>query len=423
MPSTRAPKRNNFKVQYVIMEKRPSIEESLFYYLSIHICISVQNAIIRVFFVKHAVFYNLSSGGMQQMLILALSPHYDRTKIALYDNYDILWSEDQRYTSLDLEIFPSIIQQEKFRADKVRELLDSKGEKIGGIGAFVAVGGLLHPLESGVYQISVAMVDDLLSCKYGETPMNLGAPIVMRLANSAGASARFAMVVDPLVVDEMSGIAHMTGLPDIRRKSIFHALNHKAVASQEAKKLGKPLYECNFIICNLDTTISVAAHSNGKVVEVNDIQSASGPMSPRQSGDLPPLQLVELCFSGKYSLEELRIRITGAGGFVGHLGTDDFEEIVRRVRFGDRKFQSVFDSFIYQLLKHIGGNAAILDGKVDRIIISGMMASNKYFTGLISERVKWIAPVALYPGRDDISALIERVMRVMTGVEDLKTYS
>ena len=354
------------------------------------------------------------------MLILALSPHYDYTKVALFDNYDMLWSENQRYASTDLEVFPGMMEQEEFRAEKVKELLDSKGEPFSKIEVFVAVGGMLHPLESGVYQISVEMVDDLLSCKYGESLMNLGAPMAMRLANMA--RARYAYIVDPPVVDEMTGTAHMTGLPEIRRKSVFHALNHNAVAAREAAGIGKPLSECNFIVCSLDSTVSVAAHARGRVIEVNDIQSGSGPMSPRQSGNLPPLQLIELCFSGKYSLEELRIRVTGAGGFVGHLGVDDFDEIVRRTRFGDRKFQAVFDTFIYQLIKQIGSTAAILDGHVDRIILTGKMTSNEYFTGLLSERIKWIAPTALYPRHDDISALIDGVMRVMTGAEDVKTY-
>jgi butyrate kinase len=332
----------------------------------------------------------------------------------------MLWNENQRYTSTDMEVFPGMMEQEKFRAEKVKELLTSKGEPLGKIDVFTAVGGMLHPLESGVYQINIEMVDDLLSCKYGESPMNLGAPMAMRLANAAG--ARYAYIVDPPVVDEMSGTAHMTGLPEIRRKSIFHALNHNSVAAREAANIGKPLNECNFIVCNLDATISVAAHAHGRVIEVNDIESGSGPMSPRQSGNLPPLQLVELCFSGKYTLEELRIRIAGAGGFVGHLGTDDFDEIVRRARFGDRKFQSVFDTFIYQLIKQIGSTAGILYGHVDRIILTGKMASNEYFTGLLSERVKWIAPTALYPGRDDIAALVGRVMRVMTGADEARTY-
>ncbi|MDR3164462.1 MAG: butyrate kinase [Synergistaceae bacterium] len=354
------------------------------------------------------------------MLILALSPHYDYTKVALFDSYDMLWSEKQRYTSAELEIFPGMAAQEEFRAGRIKELLLSKGEPLSKIGVFAAVGGMTRPLESGVYQISAEMVDDLLSCKYGESPINLGAPMAMRLANMA--MARYVYTVDPPVVDEMTGTAHMTGLPDIYRKSVFHALNHNAVAAREADNIGKPLSECDFIVCNLDAAISVAAHAHGRVIEVNDVQSASGPMSPRQSGNLPPLQLIELCFSGKYSLEELRIRVTGAGGFVGHLGTDDFDEIVRRARFGDRKFQSVFDAFVYQLIKQIASTAGVLGGNVDRIILTGKMASNEYFTELLSERIKWIAPTALYPGHDDISALIGGVMRVMTGVEEAKTY-
>jgi butyrate kinase len=355
------------------------------------------------------------------MLILALSPYYNSTKVALYDNGEALWSETQRYTSMDLEIFPGMMQQESFRAEKIKELLEEKGTPLGTIGAFVTVGGMLHPLESGVYRINAEMVEELLSCRYGESPMNLGAPIVMRLANMAG--ARNAFIVDPPVVDEMLGRAHMTGLPDIMRKSVFHAINHKRAVSSEAQRLGKPIEECNFIVCNLDTTLSIAAHRGGRVIDVNDIQSASGPMSPRQSGDLPPLQLVELCFSGKYSLEELRIRVTGAGGFVGHLGTDDFDEIVRRVRFGERKFQSVFNAFIFQLVKYIGASAAVLDGRVDAIILTGVMASNEYFVGILTERVKWIAPVSANSCRDDMLALVDGVTKVMNGSEEVKTYS
>jgi butyrate kinase len=353
--------------------------------------------------------------------ILALSPYYNYTKIALFENYSLQWSEIQVYDPAELEVFPTIISQEEFRADKVKELLDSKGEPIDAIGAFVSVGGMLHPLEGGVYQINSEMIEDLLSCKYGDSPMNLGAPMANRLANMGG--CRYSYIVDPPVVDEMSGIAHMTGSPDISRRSVFHALNHKAVAAREAMNIGKPLSDCNFIVCNLDTTISVAVHAGGRVIEVNDINSGSGPMSPRQTGDLPPLQLVDLCYSGKYSFEELRIRIIGAGGFVGHLGTDDFEEVVRRVKSGDRKAGAVFDSFMHQLVKHIGGCAGVLNGRVDATILTGLMAANEYFRQLLTERIDWIAPIVIYPGSDDIYALIESVLRVMRGVEVIKIYA
>ncbi|MDR1510657.1 MAG: butyrate kinase, partial [Synergistaceae bacterium] len=225
------------------------------------------------------------------MVTLAVSPYYSHTKVALYDDYSFLWGESQYYTSMELELFPSVAQQEEFRAKRIMELISGKGDILSNIGVFVSVGGMLHPVDSGVYHISAEMVDDLLSCKYGESPMNMGAPIALRLANLAG--ARYALVVDPPTVDEMTGMAHITGLPDIKHKSVFHTLNHKAVAAKEADKLGKPVAECDFIVCNLDTTISVAAHRRGRVTDVNDIQSGSGPISPRQSGNLPPLQLVE----------------------------------------------------------------------------------------------------------------------------------
>jgi butyrate kinase len=195
------------------------------------------------------------------------------------------------------------------------------------------------------------------------------------------------------------------------------------VAAREAMNIGKPLADSNFIVCNLDTTISIAVHAGGKVIEVNDINSGSGPMSPRQTGDLPPLQLVELCFSGKYSLEELRIRVTGAGGFVGHLGTDDFDDVVRRVRSGDRKALAVFEAFMHQLVKYIGACAGILDGNVDATILTGLMAANEYFLQLLTKRIDWIAPIVIYPGADDLYSLIEAVLRVMKGVEAVKTYS
>ncbi|MDR1472750.1 MAG: butyrate kinase [Synergistaceae bacterium] len=355
------------------------------------------------------------------MKILALSPYYNYTKVALFENYGLLWSEIQSYGPAELELFPNIISQEEFRAEKIKDLMNSKGEPINAVGAFVSVGGMLHPLEGGVYPINAEMIEDLLSCKYGDSPMNLGAPMANRLANMAG--CRYAYIVDPPVVDEMSGIAHMTGFPDISRRSVFHALNHKAVAAREAMNIGKPLADCNFIVCNLDTTISIAVHSGGKVVEVNDINSGSGPMSPRQTGDLPPLQLLELCFSGKYSLEELRIRVIGAGGFVAHLGTDDFEDIVKRVRSGDRKAVAVFEAFMHQLVKHIAGCAGVLDGRVDSTILTGLMAANEYFRQLLAGRIDWIAPIVIYPGSDDIYALIEAVLRVMRGVEAVKSYS
>ena len=265
------------------------------------------------------------------------------------------------------------------------------------------------------------MLQDLLSCKYGESPANLGAPLVNRLATAAG--SRYAYVVDPPVVDEMSEYAHITGFPGFRRRSVFHALNQKAVAHREASKLAKAARDCGFVVCHLSGSVSVGAHAGGKVVEVNDIQSASGPMSLTQSGNLPPLSLLDTCFSGKYGREEAELRLLELSGLKGHLGTDNFDEIVKRCRAGDRKAVLVMEAFLQQLAKQIGACAGVLRGKVDAVILTGRLCENEYFCGVLGERIDWIAPVSVYPGEEETLALVEGVLRVLKGDEGAKTYS
>jgi butyrate kinase len=355
------------------------------------------------------------------MKILAISPACDNTKVALYENRDLIWIETQYYEPSDLEAFPNIIAQEDFRVGKIKELLDAKGERLNGIQAFAATGGMLHPVEGGTYLINVDMLQDLLSHKYGESPANLGAPLAMRLAGMAG--SRYAYVVDPPVVDEMSEFAHITGFPEVSRWSVFHALNQRAVAHREAENLGKKPADCNFIVCHVDEAVSIGAHAGGKVVEVNDIANASGGMSLRRSGDLPPMALFDLCFSGKFSHRELKARLLEAGGFLGHLGTDDLEEVVRRIKAGDRKTIITFEAFIFQIIKQVGACAAVLGGRVDAIIITGGLAANEYICAQLSRRISWIAPVVAYPGDEEIQALVEGTLRVMLGAEEARTYA
>jgi butyrate kinase len=353
--------------------------------------------------------------------ILAINPALDSTKIALYENYDPIWIEIQSYEASDLEKFPNIISQEDFRVEKLKELLESKGERLSEIQAFVSVGGRLHPIDGGTYLINIDMLQDLLGCEYGESPSNLGAALAIRLASIVG--SRYTYVVDPPVVDEMSETAHITGLPEVSRRSVFNALNQRAVAYREAANLGKDITECNFIVCNLDDTVSIGAHSKGKVVDVNDTDNASGAMSLRQSGDIPPAALVDLCFSGRYTKEEIKARLLGSGGFMAHLGVDDFEKIVKQVRGGDRKSYLVFEAFIYNVAKHVGACAAVLKGEVDAILLTGKIAANEYFCMQLSNRIGWIGPVVAYPGEDDTLALVEGVMRVMRGIEEAKVYA
>ncbi|MDR3355135.1 MAG: butyrate kinase [Synergistaceae bacterium] len=355
------------------------------------------------------------------MKILALNSFEKSTVAALYENFDLLWIENQEYGEAELSEFPDVMSQEGFRVDKLRELLESRGIKPNLIQAFVATGGLLHSVTGGTYQITMEMLQDLQSCKYGESPANLGALLAIRMAALAG--TRSAFIVDPPVVDEMPPSAHITGLPEIGRRSGFHALNQRAVAQREAANMGKPIKECNFIVCHLDDEISIGAHKNGVVVEVNDIRAGTGPMSARRAGSLPPVPLVDLCFSGKYTQDELKSLLMEGGGFKAHLDTDDIGEVVRRVRSGDRKAILTLEAFMFQIIKAVGGCAAILEGHVDAIILTGGMVKNEYVIGRLTESINWISRVVAYPAEHETLSLVEGVIRVMRGAEEAKNYA
>jgi butyrate kinase len=359
-------------------------------------------------------------GRRSDVKILAICPAFDSTKVALYENSDPIWIEVQQYETSDLAAFPNIMSQEDFRVGKLRELLESKGERLNEIQAFVATCGALHPVEGGTYLININMLQDLVSCKYGLMSANLGAPLAMRLASAAG--SRYAYVVDPPVVDEMCDVARITGLPEVSRWSVFHALNHRAVAFRQAANLGKNISDCNFVVCHIDDATTVAAHSSGKIVDVNDIDNASGGMSLRQSGDIPPVALINLCFSGKYSHEEITGRVQRSGGLMAHLETDDFEEILKRVRTGDRKTVLTFGAYLFQLTKQAGACAAVLEGKVDSVILTGRLSQYEDLCMQLSERLSWIAPVVAYPGENETLALAEGALRVLRGVEEQKVY-
>jgi butyrate kinase len=355
------------------------------------------------------------------MKILAINSLEKSTVIALYENFDLLWIENQEYDEADLSKFPDVMSQEEFRANNLRTLLDSKGVKPNSIQAFVAAGGLLHSLSGGTYQITVEMLQDLQSCEYGDSPANLGAPLATRMAAAAG--TRLAYVVDPPVLDEMPPSSHITGLPDIGRKAGFHALNQRAVAHREAASMGKPIKECNFIVCHLGDEISIGAHKNGVVIEVNDIRAGTGPMSTKRSGSLPPIPLIDLCFSGRYTQDEIKSLVLERGGFKAHLDTEDIDEVVRRVRSGDRKSILTFEAFLFQVIRAIGGCAAVLGGKVDAIILTGSLVRNEHVIAQLTGRIGWISKVVAYPGEDETLALVEGVTRVMRGAEDAKTYA
>lgn len=353
--------------------------------------------------------------------ILAINPGSTSTKIALFENEEEKWSETQRYDVDVLSHYPGIPAQEPFRLKEIKKALGKHGEDITSIDAFVGRGGLLRPIPGGTYNINEKMIEDLRSCKYGSHASNLGAPLAKHLAEEAGGKRAF--IVDPVVVDEMMEEARLSGLPGIDRKSIFHALNQKAVARRAAAELGKKYEEVNLVVAHMGGGISVGAHEKGRVIDVNNALDGEGPFSPERAGSLPAGELVKYAFSGKVEMAELLRKLTGKGGLVAHLKTNDLREVERRIDEGDKHAELIFKAMAYQVAKEIASRAAALSGRVDLVVLTGGLAYSKRFTGEITERVSFIAPVKVYPGEDEMQALAEGALRVLKGEEVAKEYT
>lgn len=358
------------------------------------------------------------------MKILALNPGSTSTKVALFecgpDGTRELWGDTQRYDTDVIGRFSGVMEQEEFRLDEIRKCLSAHGTSPSELDAVVGRGGLLKPIESGTYEVDEHMLSDLRSCKWGAHASNLGAPLAIRLAAEGGNPGAF--IVDPVVVDELAPVARLSGLPEIERRSIFHALNQKAVARRAADELGKPYVECNLIVAHMGGGISVGAHEKGRVIDVNNALDGDGPFSPERAGSLPVGALIKMAFSGKYDFPEMLKMITGKGGLVAHLGTNDLREVVRRMDSGDDKAKLLFEAMAYRIAKEIGSCAASLCGEVDAIVLTGGLAYNDGFIDLIRDRVEFISQVKVYPGEDEMLALVEGALRVLKGLEPARKY-
>lgn len=352
--------------------------------------------------------------------LLAINPGSTSTKIGVYDDEKLVFEETLRHDVEELSKYSRIIDQYQFRKDIIVKALDKNKIPVASLDAVVGRGGLLKPIEGGTYEVNEAMLTDLKEAKRGEHASNLGGIIAFEIAREAGARA---FIVDPVVVDEMQDVARISGLKEIERISILHALNQKAVAKRYARENGRKYEEINLIVTHLGGGISVGAHRKGRIVDVNNALDGEGAFSPERSGGLPVGDLVKLCFSGKYKQEEIKKMIKGKGGLVSYLGTNDGREVVKRIEEGDRHAELVYKAMAYQVSKDIGACAAVLKGEVDQIIITGGIAYDNMFTGWIKDRVEYIAPVTVYPGEDELQALAEGGLRVLRNEESPKIYS
>jgi butyrate kinase len=356
----------------------------------------------------------------EELRILTINPGSTSTKIAVFDGESLLYEEVLRHQSSELEQYKTIIDQYDFRKRVILESLESKGINLRKLKAVVGRGGLLKPIPGGTYGVNEFMISDLKEAKYGEHASNLGAIIAWEIAQNLKIPA---FIVDPVVVDELNDIARISGHPMIARRSIFHALNQKAVGRRVAKDLGKDYYDCNLVIAHLGGGISVGAHFKGRVVDVNNALDGEGPFSPERAGGLPIGDLAKLCYSGKFTLDSLKKHLVGKGGLVAYLGTNDGREVVKRIENGDEEAALVYDAMAYQIAKEIGMMVVVLKGNFDAIILTGGLAYDKYLMGKIRERIDNLGKVLVYPGEDEMIALAQGALRVIMGEETAKEYA
>ncbi|MBC1627245.1 butyrate kinase [Listeria welshimeri] len=351
--------------------------------------------------------------------VLTINPGSTSTKLAVYQGDKVLFEETVRHTMQEFADFNNVQEQFDFRWQVLRRVIDAFGYDVNNLDAVVGRGGLLRPVAGGTYMVTEKMLADLKTNKYGEHASNLGAMLAKKLADTLDIPS---FIVDPVVVDEMQPIARFSGNELIARKSIFHALNHKAAGRKIAKKIGSDYEKLNFVIAHLGGGISVAAHRQGKAVDVNNALDGDGPFSPERSGSLPMNDFLEACFSGKWNKRELHDLIIGRGGMISYLGTNSMLEVEAKVKAGDEKAIQAFDAMAYQVSKEIGACSTVLHGKIDAIILTGGLARSDLFTSKIIEQTNWIASVIIEPGEDELEALNSGVQRVLAGLEKEKLY-
>ncbi|NMA25005.1 MAG: butyrate kinase [Clostridiales bacterium] len=352
--------------------------------------------------------------------ILVINPGSTSTKIAVYENEHSVAEGYVHHGPDEFKDCADMLGQFDIRLDYVMKMLEANGIRPESLDAVVGRGGVIKPIESGTYHINAKMKRDLIDNAAAVHASALGGLMADKLGEKYGVAA---FVVDPVVVDEMEPLAKLSGIPGIERRSIFHALNAKAVARKCARELGIKYEDGRFVVAHMGGGITVGAHRYGRVVDVNDGLSGEGPFSPERCGTVPLAPVIEMCYSGKFTKEEMLSYLNKNGGMLAYLGTNDMRLVDKYIRHGDEYAALVMDSMAYQVSKEIGAMVAVLEGRLDAIILTGGLACSHRFTASIKQRVDQIAPVITYPGENELSALAEGALRVLRGQESVKEYS
>lgn len=347
--------------------------------------------------------------------LLVINPGSTSTKIAIFHDEQVIWEQVLRHSAQDLANYERVADQYLFRKQVLLDALQTANVEVSELAAVVGRGGVIRPIAGGTYKVNEAMLADLRIAYGGEHASNLGGLLAHDIASEAGIPA---YIVDPVVVDELTDLARISGSPLMERQSILHALNQKAIARRAASELGRDYHDVNLVVAHLGGGISVGAHLRGRVIDVNNALHGDGPFSPERSGGLPVFALAQLCLSGEYTEAEVRKLIVGQGGLMAYLGTNDAREVVQRIENGDEEARLVYEAMAYQIAKEIGSAATVLRGKVDAIVLTGGLAYDQaYLVEWIRQRVQYIAPLQVYPGEDELLALAQGALRVLAGKE------
>lgn len=355
---------------------------------------------------------------MQRNNVLVINPGSTSTKVAVFRDGQSIVQKNLSHSTEEVGKFEKITDQYAYRQNIILNWLNEENIDVKSLSAVVGRGGLLKPMPGGTYKVTDAMIEDLKIGIQGEHASNLGGILAKGIADVEGIPS---FIVDPVAVDEFEDIARISGLPEIPRLSLVHALNIKAVGRRAAKDMGKSFEEMNFIIAHLGGGITISPVRQGRIIDANNANE-SGPYSPERAGGLPVGDVIKMCYSGKYTQADMKKKTVGKAGLVGYLNTNDARDVIKMIENGDKKADLIFDGMAYQISKEIGAVATVLKGKVDAVLLTGGIAYSTLLCERISRRVEFIAPVKVYPGEDEMLALAEGAFRILKGEEKAKIY-
>lgn len=349
--------------------------------------------------------------------ILVINPGSTSTKIAMFDNGERLWGENIPHSLEELVKYSAVYDQLDMRYEMVLEAAHKQGETLDDLAAVVSRGGPFAPVRSGAYEVNKKMLHTMEHNPIDQHASNTGAGIAWRIAQSKGIKA---YIYDAVTVDEMIPITRITGLPEMARRGQGHNLNMRASALAICRKLGLDYYGVNVLVAHLGGGITLSLHSKGRIIDM--ISDDEGPFSPERAGGLPGFQVVEECFSGEYDKKGFFKHIQREGGLIAYFGTADTREVEEKIAQGDEKVKLVYEAMALQVAKNLAKLSVVVDGAIDRILLTGGIAYSEMFTGMVSDRVRFIAPVEILPGENEMNSLYEGAVRVLTGEEMAHQY-